>query len=128
MDIGLVAAWLGCGLLCGGVLVAWLNPAPRRWRAAASRAAALEQQSRRQIDQLRRELQASQADLDAARVRHERQLASLREAHAKELRSAENALRLVREQLQSLEAAAESGRVISGTAFQPTQFDTDPDL
>lgn len=128
MELGLAWAWLACGVVCGAVLALWLNPAPRRWRAAASRALALEQQSRRHLEKLRRELQEAQADLDAARARHERQLAALKDAHHKELKASEDVLRAVRGQLQNLEAAAESGRVISGTAFQPTQFDAAPDL
>lgn len=123
MDTYLAIAWMLSGLVAGVVLGIWLNPSSGRHRAERARAAAQDQQHRRALDKLKASQQEVRAQLESATQRHARQIEMLKQAHAAELRAAEDELRDVRQQLGRLAMAAESGGMISGTAFEPTRFD-----
>lgn len=125
MDAYLAIAWMLSGLVAGVVLGVWLNPSSGRHRAERARSAAQDQQHRRAIDKLKASQQDVSAQLESATQRHARQMELLKQAHASELLAAEDELREVRRQLQRLSVVAESGGMISGTAFEPTRFDPD---
>lgn len=123
MDTYLAIAWMISGLVAGVVLGVWLNPSNGRHRAERARAAAQDQQHRRTLEKLKANQQEMNAQLESANQRHTRQVELLKQAHAAELRAAEDELRDVRQQLSRMAAAAESSGMISGTAFEPTRFD-----
>ena len=128
MDGYLVVAWLLSGMVAGFVIGLWVNPGKNRRRAERARAAAQDQQQRRQIDKLKLSQQELTAQLAASTQRHDRQIEMLKQSHAVELRAAEQELSAVREQLMRLSSVAEEGQVISGTSFVATRFDDNPAL
>jgi C4-dicarboxylate-specific signal transduction histidine kinase len=128
MDAYLAIAWMISGLVAGVVLGVWLNPTRGRHRTERARAAAQDQQHRRTLDKLRASQREMNAQLESATQRHTRQVEQLKQAHAAELRVAEDELRDVRQQLSRMADAAECSGMISGTAFEPTRFDQDQPL
>lgn len=126
MEVTLALAWLLAGAVLGGVLVHLLGPGRRQRDQQQARWAAAETQQRRTLERLREQNMELQAQLEALTQRQARAAEALKQAHQAELSAVEDELKLVRQKLAIMMDVSAQGHVISGTSFEPTQFDESP--
>lgn len=123
MDLFLSAAWLVCGAVVGAMLAIALGPMRAKKQAQQAKLALADGQQRRALERMRESHHELTEQIESLNRRNAQQIEALKHQHGIELRAAEDEIRRVREQVSRLLDVAEEGQVISGTSFQPTQFD-----
>jgi CTP-dependent riboflavin kinase len=103
-----------------------LGPGRRQREQQQAKLAASESQTRRTLERLREQNIELQAQLDATGQRQTRAAELLKQSHQAEMSALEDELRLVRRKLAIMMDVSAQGNVISGTSFEPTQFDETP--
>ncbi|NDY93001.1 hypothetical protein [Ideonella livida] len=127
MDVWMGLAWLVAGMIAGVVLGLALGS--RRTEPQEGHSPFNRQQmdlQREALERMRESNLALAARLQELTSQYERQMETLRKTHAMERISAEEDLRVTREQLRRIISSVEDGSSISAQAFAPTQFD-EPD-
>lgn len=123
MNLLLGLAWAAGGLLVGLAVCGWL--AVRAMRQAHKAELEREQQAQA-LEDARENHAGLMSRMHDMSQRYERQIDVIRKTHEIEKTGLEEELRRIREKLQRIILAGETGQPMSHTAFVPTQFDDPP--